>query len=82
KELENKLYTALKSKTKVNNLSEKLQNKYSKQKLHTYVLELIDETKQLKIENNNFTSENIYNDLSLAKSKTENVTKSKKIKIT
>ncbi|CAH1771233.1 2588_t:CDS:1, partial [Entrophospora sp. SA101] len=30
-ELENKLYTALKSKTEVNDLSEKLQNKYSKQ---------------------------------------------------
>ena len=30
-ELENKLYTALKPKTEVNDLSEKLQNKYSKQ---------------------------------------------------
>ncbi|CAJ0836823.1 6683_t:CDS:2 [Entrophospora sp. SA101] len=109
-ELENKLYTALKSKTEVNDLSEKLQNKYSKQvkdfnwerkgwnrerkqwesafsnvtsdkqKLHTYALELIGETKQLKIENTNLTSENIRKDLSLAKSKAENATKSKKIK--
>ncbi|CAG8709373.1 17935_t:CDS:1, partial [Cetraspora pellucida] len=30
-ELEKKLYTTLKSKTEVNNLSKKLQNKYSKQ---------------------------------------------------
>ncbi|CAJ0834792.1 3557_t:CDS:2, partial [Entrophospora sp. SA101] len=102
-ELENKLYTALKSKTEVNDLSEKLQNKYSKQvkdfdrerkqwesafdnvnsdkqKLHTHASELIGETKRLKIENTNLTSENICKDLSLAESKAENVTKSKKIK--
>ncbi|CAJ0911886.1 14055_t:CDS:2, partial [Entrophospora sp. SA101] len=102
-ELENKLYTALKSKTEVNDLSKKLQNKYSKQvkdfdrerkqwesafdnvnsdkqELHTHASELIGETKRLKIENTNLTSENIRKDLSLAESKAENVTKSKKIK--
>ncbi|CAG8533002.1 1781_t:CDS:2, partial [Paraglomus brasilianum] len=109
-ELEKKLYTALESKTEVNDLSEKLQDKYSKQvkdfdqerkgwnrerkqwesafsnvtsdkqKLHTHTLELIGETKRLKIENNNLTSENIRKDLSLAESKAENITKSKKIK--
>ncbi|CAH1769994.1 516_t:CDS:1, partial [Entrophospora sp. SA101] len=108
-ELEKKLYTALESKSEVNDLSEKLQNKYSKQvknfdrerkewnqerkqwesafsnvtsdkqKLHTHALELIGETKQLKIENTNLTSENIRKDLSLAESKAENDTKSKKI---
>ena len=109
-ELEKKLYTALKSKTEISDLSEKLQDKYSKQvkdfdrerkgwnrerkqweiafsnvtsdkqKLHTYALELIGETKWLKIKNTNLTSENIRKDLSLTKSKAENVTKSKKIK--
>jgi len=51
-----------------------------KQKLHTHALELIGETKWLKIENTNLTSENIRKDLSLAESKAENVTKSKKIR--
>ncbi|KAF0420612.1 hypothetical protein F8M41_006927 [Gigaspora margarita] len=52
----------------------------NKQKLHTYALELIGETKQLKIENTNLTSENIRKDISLAKFKAENDIKSKKIK--
>ncbi|RHZ63700.1 hypothetical protein Glove_328g102 [Diversispora epigaea] len=38
-----------------------------KQKLHIHALELIGETKRLKIENTNLISQNIRNDLSLAK---------------
>ncbi|CAH1769099.1 7836_t:CDS:1, partial [Entrophospora sp. SA101] len=51
-----------------------------KQKLHTHASELIGETKRLKIENTNLTSENIRKDLSLAESKAENDIKSKKIR--
>ncbi|RHZ88117.1 hypothetical protein Glove_26g304 [Diversispora epigaea] len=51
-----------------------------KQKLHTHTLELIGETKRLKIENTNLTSKNICKDRSLAESNAENVIKSKKIR--
>ncbi|CAJ0835992.1 16917_t:CDS:2, partial [Entrophospora sp. SA101] len=82
-ELENKLYTALKSKTEVNDLSEKLQNKYSKQ-----VKDFDRERKQWEsaFDNVNSDKQKLHThaseliDLSLAESKAENVTKSKKIK--
>ncbi|RHZ78555.1 hypothetical protein Glove_161g37 [Diversispora epigaea] len=51
-----------------------------KQELYTHILELIGETKWLKIENINLISKNTHNDLFLADSKAENIAKSKKIR--
>src|SRR5829696_2789395 len=52
-----------------------------KQKLYTHTLELIGETKRLKIENTNLSSQNISKDLSIAEFRTENVIKFKKIRL-
>ncbi|CAG8482478.1 8461_t:CDS:2, partial [Cetraspora pellucida] len=67
-ELEETLHHSLKSISELNICNESLQARYLKQ------------TKQLKIENTNLTFENICKDISLLKSKAENITKSKKIK--
>ncbi|RHZ49149.1 hypothetical protein Glove_529g19 [Diversispora epigaea] len=78
-ELEKELHNIIKSKAEINDLTGKLQDKYSKQ-LHTHALELINETKQLEIENTNLISQNIRKDLSLAKFNAMNDIKSKKIR--
>ncbi|RIB01988.1 hypothetical protein C2G38_2229119 [Gigaspora rosea] len=50
------------------------------QKLRTHVLQVINEHKQLQNENTNLISHNAQKDIFIAESKTENITKSKKIR--
>ncbi|KAF0532737.1 hypothetical protein F8M41_011026 [Gigaspora margarita] len=56
-----------------------LRNNTEIQKLRTHALQVINEHKQLQIENTNLISHNAQKDIFIAESKAENVTKSKKI---
>ncbi|CAJ0877937.1 1822_t:CDS:2 [Entrophospora sp. SA101] len=57
-----------------------LRNNTEIQKLRTHALQVINEHKQLQNENTNLISHNAQKDISLAESKAENITKSKKIR--
>ncbi|CAH1767495.1 8358_t:CDS:2, partial [Entrophospora sp. SA101] len=78
-ELEKKIHDAIKSKAEINNLNS-LRNNTEIQKLRTHALQVINERKQLQNENTNLISHNAQKDISLAESKAENITKSKKIR--